>query len=391
MRVRNIVRLLCRPCLELVHATRLTTVLAAVEAIVCARRLSVTSVGRAVAGRTFPKHGIKRIDRLLSNPRMWLDRFKYFRGLASVVIGSCPRPVVLIDWTKCVGGQHALAAAVPVGGRAVPIYIEVHPEARLYHHLVHRAFLRALQRILPEGCQPILVSDAGFQGPFFREVLALGWDYIGRVRGLAKARFEDRRWVTVFELYDRATTTPTSLGPARLYKCSKRLHTTLVLIRARRRQTPHPWQHQWGHENGIPSSTITACKDPWLLATSLDAEPARITSIYSKRMQIEETFRDAKNHRFGWSLRFVRSRDTQRLEVLLLLMVLAMAAVTLLGAAATRDQRHRRYQANTVRHRVFADFTLGVEILKRSDTVGLTPFLRQALSSWRAVLLECTR
>jgi hypothetical protein len=48
---------------------------------------------------------------------------------------------------------------------------------------VQTRFLKALKDILPRGCQAIIVTDAGFQGPFFRQVRKLGWHFLGRIRG----------------------------------------------------------------------------------------------------------------------------------------------------------------------------------------------------------------
>ena len=39
-----------------------------------------------------------------------------------------------------------------------------------------------VKSVLPEGCRPIVVTDAGFRGPWFRDVEALGWDWVGRIR-----------------------------------------------------------------------------------------------------------------------------------------------------------------------------------------------------------------
>jgi hypothetical protein len=387
MRVSQIVRLLCRPCLGLVHANRLTAVLAVVNAIVVARRLSVTSIGRSIDSAAFPKHSIKRVDRLLSNPRMGMDRHKYFTALAQVVLGVCKRPVVLLDWTKC-DELYVLFAAVPVGGRAITIYLEAHPEKLLGNRLVQQRFLKALKRILPSNCCPILITDAGFQGPYFQDVQKLGWDFVGRLRGTGTAKVRAHGWLDLDSFYALATTRPKGFGSCRLYRFSDSIQAQLVLARTRKREAPHPWRWKRTGKGGVPRSTITGSKDPWLLATSLTDSPARIVKIYSKRMQIEETFRDAKNARFGWALRLARCGSTDRLQVLLLLGALATAAVSLLGAAATRDGRHRRYQANTVRTRVFSDFVLGVELLKRDDTNGLAKFLHPALLHWRAVLLE---
>ena len=111
-----------------------------------------------------------------------------------------------------------------------------------------------------------------------------------------------------------------------------------------------------------------AALDPWLLATSMsDGDAASIVGIYARRMQIEETFRDAKNHRFGWSLGDVRLSTPQRMAVLLTLAALAFLVVTLIGMAAEQRGTHRAYQANTEKRRVLSFLVLAAAILRRNS------------------------
>lgn len=42
---------------------------------------------------------------------------------------------------------------------------------------VHKQFLNKLHSILPQGCRPCILSDAGFKNPWFEAVSALGWHY----------------------------------------------------------------------------------------------------------------------------------------------------------------------------------------------------------------------
>lgn len=388
MRVANIVRRLCQGCRNEIHEARLAGVIAVAEAIALAGRLSITSVGRSIRSLAFPKHSIKRVDRLLSNTHLQLEDWRYYASIAQLAIGTCPRPVVLLDWTQVTSKFHALVAAVPVGGRALTIYQEVHPERLLGNDRVHALFLKNLQRVLPAGCIPIIVTDAGFQGPFFRKVLKRGWNFVGRIRGKAKCEMPSG-WCDLQTLKRRASAEPRDLGIRRLYR-TQPLQTRMILVRAKRR-AKHPWRKTSTPRGRANTTTISGAKEPWLLATSLtDDGSHRIVKIYSKRMQIEETFRDEKNHRFGWSLRHVRSHSADRLQVLLLLTTLATAAVTLLGAAAVSLGLQRRYQANTVKDRVFSDFVLGTAVLKRNDTRGLAGPLRRALLQWTVVLAEIT-
>jgi hypothetical protein len=363
MRVVRIVRQVCSLCVPVVHATRLAAVVAVVRAIIAGGRVSVTAIGRAVVSRAYQKHSIKRVDRLLSNWRMQAERGLYFRALAHQLIGDYRRPTVLLDWTKVADNFHALVAAVPASGRALTIYAEVHSERDLGKARVHKTFLKRLRDVVPAGCRPIIVSDAGFHGPFFRAVRQLGWDFLGRIRANVTMKGAEGTWKHVRQLHARAKTVAQDLGEFLLYRTRTRVPARLVLIRARRRQKKHPWQGHRSGGGGVSHKTIRGAKEPWLLATSLADSANKVVELYRRRMQIEETFRDAKNPRFGWSLRHLRGYSALRLTVLLLLIAIAMLVATLFGLAAEARGLHRHFQANTERRRWLSIFVLGLALL----------------------------
>lgn len=373
MRVRDIVTRILQGVAGQIHARRLAAVLAVVEGIVRGGRLSLTSIGRALPSRALAKHSIKRVDRLLGSETFRGERWLQFGALSRYLLGEARRPVVIVDWTKVVGDYFALYAALPVGGRAQTLYLEVHPQRRMEQARVHARFLRNLRAVLPPACRPIVVSDAGFHGHFFREVKKLGWDFLGRLRGRTTMRPEyRRRWTSVARLYRRASAIASDLGVFWLYKKVRPLEARLVQVR-RPKAVAHPWRTRLSADH---VSTMRAGLDPWLLATSLRAESAAtVVRLYALRMQIEETFRDTKNHRFGWCLRDVRSSSAERLEALLLLCSLAMVAVTLIGMATEDRELHRGYQANTLRRRVLSHFVLGLAVIRGHSR---TPPLRAA-------------
>src|SRR4029078_11466694 len=217
MRVEAMVRELVGRCTTVVHAVRLTTVVKVVEGIVRGGALRPAMIGRSLKGPALPKHGIKRVDRLLGNWRMKGDRVFLFLAVAHRVLRGVDRPVILVDWTQ-VGGDHvALVAAVPIGGRALPIYAEVHPLKKLGNAAVERRFLVALKGIVPPESRSIIVSDAGFKGPFFRTVLDCGWDFLGRVRGTTKAISATGETISKEQFYARASTIPVELGAFELF------------------------------------------------------------------------------------------------------------------------------------------------------------------------------
>jgi Transposase DDE domain len=363
MRVGMMVRQLMVGCSSVVHEARLGAVAKVVEGIVDGRRLVPATVGRSLKSTARPKHGIKCVDRLLGNPHMATDRMFFFLALAHHLLRGCQRPVILVDWTHAGGKNEALVAAVPIGGRALPIYIEVHPLKKLGNVAVEERFLHKLKAIVPCECRGIIVSDAGFKGPFFQAVLELGWDFLGRVRGTAKAVGSDGGIVSKEDFYQQASLCPRDLGRFALF-VQQRLPCRLVLVRKRRKPGRRPPPPKCKEERELRQSAL----DPWLLATSLtDGDAAYVVSLYAKRMQIEETFRDAKNHRFGWCLGTVRLSTPQRMATLLVLAALALAVVTLIGMSAERRGLHRGYQANTETQRVLSFFVLACSIISRGE------------------------
>lgn len=361
MRVERMVRQLVGGCSPVVHVRRLAAVIKVVEGIIRADRLVPATIGRNLPGRANPKDGIKCVDRLLGNPHMVTDRRAIFQAVAEQLLHGAPRPVILVDWTQSGGTHEALVAAVPIGGRALPVYVEVHPLKKLGNAVVEREFLNALKTVLPPEGQAVIVSDAGFKGPFFQTVRELGWDFLGRVRGTAKAITSDGKTITKEEFYARATTTPLDLGLHGLF-VQQKIPCRLVLVRKRRKPGRKPPPPRCKEERELRQSAL----DPWLLATSLsDGAASCVVALYAKRMQIEETFRDAKSHRFGWCLGDVRLSTHQRVAVLLVLAALAIVIVTLIGMGAERRGTHRAYQANTRERRVLSFFTLACAIISR--------------------------
>ena len=133
-------------------------------------------------------------------------------------------------------------------------------------------------------------------------------------------------------------------------------------------------------------------RTPWLLATSLPhhrGAGTRIKRIYAQRMQIEETIRDLKSHRFGFALRYARTKRPERLEALLLVAALATLILWLLGLAAADRQWARHFQANTERHRpVLSTVFLGQELWRNHRFKVRLAELFDALKRLRLLVIQ---
>ena len=117
--------------------------------------------------------------------------------------------MILVDWSDLTPERNfaVLRATLPMGGRGLTIYEEAHDGKDYANARVQKTFLETLKGLLPPGIKPIIVSDAGFQTPWFKAVEKLGWDWVGRFR-----RHEDDRWITAKTLQILQTTKPMSLG-----------------------------------------------------------------------------------------------------------------------------------------------------------------------------------
>ncbi len=260
-------KLLIQTCGEM-HAARREALETMVWAGLTSQRMTVTGLGRAIGGVAREKHNIKRADRLLSNAHLQSEREAMYGVLAHRLVGSQRQPVLLVDWSDLDEWRRnqVLRVSLAVEGRALTVYEEVHGRKTAVKPKTHVQFLHRLQAVLPVGCRPILVTDAGFKTPWFQAVEASGWYWVSRVR--------ERRYV--------------KLG--------------------------------------------------------------------------------SESDRFGLALEFHRSRDPQRLAILLLILALALLVLWLIGSIAKERGLMRHYQANTVGHReVLSVIFLGLRIIERAQ------------------------
>jgi hypothetical protein len=357
-------------------------------ALLRAQKISLTSIGRAIAERTSQKHGIKRMDRLLGNRRLWEERFVFYRAIAARLLSPSSRPIIIVDWTSLTTTMWTLNAAVPVEGRAVVLYSESYPISRYLKPAVNRRFLRNLREVLPAGCRPIIVTDAGFRSPWMREVVAIGWDYVCRLRGLNRLRQTGTDdWLPLEKLFSIVGRRERDLG---IHAIGLRTRHVARIIGVRKRGTwkrsAAEWRELWGPlAKSRRTKHLRAAREPWILATSLQSSaPRKIVNHYKRRMQIEETFRDTKNPRFGLSMAEARTKISRRADLLTLLANLAHLLSVLAGLIAEKSGLTPRFQANTVRtSRVFSLSRLGRLALASADLPRITAVAANA--AWVAL------
>jgi len=356
---------------QAIHKKRMIALMSMVEACIQGKKLSVTGLGRAIKNAVYEKHNIKRADRLMGNLALNQERDLLYRAMAKWIIGNHKQPVILVDWSDLSADRsyHLLRASLPVGGRALTLYDEVHPEKKQGNGQVEKSFLKRLKELLPDFCCPIIITDAGYRTPWFNAVQELGWDFVGRVGGHTMITPQSKGdWIRVEQIFETATTQPRYLGFIDLVKrnplaCHAYLLKKKKQGRVKKTVFGKRCKRKHSKENAHRERT------PWLIVTSLTGGKAitkRVINLYKTRMQIEEGFRDIKNSRWGFSLDEAKVSTKFRYENLLLVGVLATFAVWLTGKVAELKNIHRQYQANTIKKRnVLSTFYLGSCVLKK--------------------------
>lgn len=365
------------------HKTRRDAVSSCAQSLLHGAHCSVTSIGRGIHSTAKEKHNIKRADRLCSNAHLHKELIAIYQAIAHQFI-TTNRPIIHVDWSDLDVSKRnfLIRASIALDGRSITLYQEVHSLKTKEKPATHLSFLTTLQTILNSSCKPIIVTDAGFKAPWFRQVIKLGWDFVGRTR---KPNFYildgERDWQCITQLYQKATQVPKSFnGSITRYKP---LTCRLVLYKKTAKGRHHINRQGIPHASTQSKQHAKGAKDPWLLSTSLKQKPGlakKVVAIYRTRMQIEEGFRDMKSVHLGLGYNISKSYKPMRLAILLFLNVIASIVLILVGIAVSLANKQFQYQANTIKtRRVLSYHFVGLRAIADKKLQLSLDFIQRAL------------
>lgn len=297
-----------------VHAQRLASLTNGVDGVLHAARLGVRAIGQglAIAQGLAPRHAIKQVDRLLSNPK--LSMAEVFGCWVPFVVGERREIVVNFDWTEF---AEADQCTVVLGlqtehGRSTPLVWKTVTRSELKDQRNDHEddLLVVLASVVPKNVRVTVVADRGFSDSKLYSFLTeeLGFDYIIRFRGV----------VYVEDAVGERRTAKEWLGTAGRMRVLQHARVT-----AQRHLVPV-----------VVCVQDKAMKEPWCLVSSRqDLAGVEIKVAYGRRFTVEETFRDVKNPRLGLGLKQAIIERNDRRDALFLLAVLAHTLLTLLGKA----------------------------------------------------------
>ncbi|MBN6152873.1 IS4 family transposase [Xanthomonas sp. AmX2] len=374
MRASQVLQKCLCDSLEPMHALREAVLLRSVEALIAAQRLTLTDVARAWPGAERVKAPLKAFDRLLSNQRLHDERERIYADMARWLLRGL-RPVIVIDWSDLKADKSwcLLRAAVPIGGRTLPVLDMVFAGKQQGTPAAEKRFLKRLAALMPKHARPILITDAGFRTPWFRAVSAQGWDWVGRLRGTTQVKpvdVEDRtdQWVPCRALHPLACEKPRLL-PAMHINRGWPLACCLAVYRKRAKGRKHITRHGTVARSKLSRQCAAREREPWLIMASpglVHMSARQLVTLYGRRMQIESSFRDLKSHHYGHGFEDSLTRKRRRLDILLLVNALASFVQWLAGLGCEATGIDQWLYPAKRRRKLYSTLRVGREALARS-------------------------
>jgi hypothetical protein len=313
---------------DVLHPKQVDSLAHAVVGAIHADVASIAAIGRAAARarEVSEKHSIKQVDRMLANSKV--DAIEVMQHVIPVLVSGRSRIVVAVDWTEFASNGHSTVAVsmITEHGRATPLMWLTVASKKLKKRRsqFEDRVLWRLRLAVPEHVLVTVLADRGFAdtGLFWTLKEKMRFDYVIRFKAgtFVESSDGDARpagdWVP-------------SNGQA------KRLDQPLMT--RKRRLVP-----------AVVCVKRAGMKESWCLVTSLADDTAEeIVQLYSCRFDIEHTFRDQKDWRFGLALDHMTLGTPGRRDRMLLVLALATMFSVIVGAAGEQIGLDRTLRANT--------------------------------------------
>src|SRR4051812_48749753 len=192
MQVKNVRNFLDSVLDEDIHTKRIASLANATLGVMTGASLGVALIGKSLAQARglLPKHAVKQVDRLLSNPG--IEAWDIFTTWVPEMVGARTDIVVAMDWTDFDADGHLALKLVTRHGRATPLlWLSVHKdELSKARNDYEDLCLRRLAEVLPDGVKVTIL--AGFADTkLFGFLAEMGFDYVIRLKGNTKVSAAD--------------------------------------------------------------------------------------------------------------------------------------------------------------------------------------------------------
>jgi len=133
----------------------------------------------------------------------------------------------------------------------------------------------------------------------------MGWDFLGRVHVRTMVSPQSKSdWIRIETVFETVTIRARYLGFIDIVKRNP-LACHAYLVKKKKQGRIKKTVYGKRCKQKYSESHSQRERTPWFIVTSLDGGSSitkRVINLYKTRMQIEESFRDIKNSRWGFSL-----------------------------------------------------------------------------------------
>jgi hypothetical protein len=356
-----------------IHNSRLQALMDVACALQKSKKMSLSEIGRNLAGESKIKHKIKKVDRLEGNEKLHNELDSLYKGISKFVLRYIATETikhVVVDLC-CIQDSNnivMLSAEIAVKGRTLPLYrliFKIDEQTQMINK-----FLLSLSKCIPDNKQVVLVMDAGFGEEWLKSIEKLGWHWLVRIRRGKNVKLSpEHEWLSIKDfipLIGEKTHHYPNGVLSQTHKRQCRIITTKRFSEQDKRCKPKVLP---GYYNAGRKSYSISAREPWILGTNLPKEykASEIINIYGKRMQIEESFRDIKSRQFGLGSRNARSESVYRWGVKMLVAAIVQVLIWVVGVFAYYKGMHLEFQPNTEKKRkVFSYFFLGKLVIEHN-------------------------
>jgi hypothetical protein len=282
---------------------------------------------------------VNRFYRLLRNPR--IDYVIFLEKWIGMLVRGPERHLVIsIDWTEWHHGLRMLSAAVVVGKRAIPLFVQAFDKVvrRGSQNQRENTFVRVLADCLKRAeVTATLLCDRGFRRVQWIKLLQqLELGFV--VRLMADVHVQVR---------------PDLRLPLKdiLLTQGEVLDLGLVQLRSDGACTVR-----------VIGYWAIGAHEPWWIATHFRGPAKMALRLYDRRMTVEEQFRDTKGRRFGVKLFWTQFRDPEALARFSMLLAVALLIWMIAGIAAAKKNPSLRLRCRTKGPRQ-SFLTIGLRLL----------------------------
>ena len=327
------------------HGHSRKTLIIITQALLDVKRAVLSELAREIALPIAFKHRLRRIWRFLAK-----TTFDYQIPCQALIVWTLTSLKdrkyleIVLDWTQ-IRKDHILAFSIPYHKRSIPLFWIVAPPENFSPHKLERESLHCFLAAVPPDLRNklVFVADRGFGTvEFFRFLQKLKLKFVIRVAG--------KVWIKSKGYQGCVNQVPISARgikwlPGVSYRKTRSITLNLLLKYKK--------------------------DDSWYLASNINGADMAL-DIYTRRMTIEEGFRDIKD---GLMFKRLRVSRVDKVGKLLLAGVLAYLFALIIGSQAERYPELMQLISVLPKRenaqKLLSVFTVGIVIIRKWPSIKL--------------------